>query len=133
MPPNAALRRRSAKSFPARPTRSMVCSRRHRPRTGSPARRLGLRLRPASVTAIGASSVIGLGAPLLSPGKSRGAKPAAFGSLDQVAIWIGENDGTHGLVIFDVAGTAAEMAVERLPDGFVEIAVGHALFCQALQ
>src|SRR5207302_2020864 len=38
--------------------------------------------------------------------------------LDQVALRIGKNHVAHGLVIFDVAGAAAEVAIERLSNGF---------------
>ena len=45
MPPNAALRPRSRKSFPATPIRSMPSPTSHEPRTGRPQRRSRLLLR----------------------------------------------------------------------------------------
>src|SRR6185295_790640 len=54
-------------------------------------------------------------------------------ALDQVALRVGKNDVAHGLVIFDVPGAAAQMAVERLGNGVFEIAARHRLFRQSLQ
>src|SRR5262245_25765660 len=39
----------------------------------------------------------------------------------EIASRIGENHGAHGFVILDVTGTTAEMTVERLGDGFLEV------------
>src|SRR5215472_14722103 len=114
MPPNAALRRRSRKSFPALPTLSMRSPRRHKPRIGSSARRSGSRLRRVS-------------------GRSSGRSRHFVRSLNQIALRVAENHGAYCLVIFDVTGTAAEMAVEGLRDGFFEIGAQRGLFCQTLQ
>src|SRR5437763_16929614 len=53
--------------------------------------------------------------------------------LDQVALRIGENDVAHGLVIFDVVGAAAKVAIERPSNGFFEIGARDRLFRQPLQ
>ena len=59
-------------------------------------------------------------------------KRASVGALDQVALRVGDDHGAHRLVIFDVAGTAAEMAVECLRDGLFEMGARHGLFRQTL-
>jgi hypothetical protein len=53
----------------------------------------------------------------------RGAKifRAHRRALDQVALRVGENYVAHRLAIFDVTGAAAEMAVERLGNGFLKL------------
>ena len=53
--------------------------------------------------------------------------------LDEIACGIGQDHVTHGLVIFDVAGAAAQVAVERLGDGLLEIGARHTLLRQALE
>jgi hypothetical protein len=54
---------------------------------------------------------------------------AALLSLDQVTLRIGKNHIAHRLMIFDVAGATAEMAVERLGNGILKIGARHAGLC----
>src|ERR1700733_1647805 len=53
--------------------------------------------------------------------------------LAQIALWIGQNHVAHSLVIFDIAGAAAEMAVKSFQDRLVEVGAWHLRFRQALQ
>src|SRR5262249_39569302 len=46
---------------------------------------------------------------------------------------IGENHVAHGLMIFDVAGAAAEVTVERLGDGFLKLGARNAFLFQPLE
>src|ERR1700722_3671361 len=54
-------------------------------------------------------------------------------ALGQVALRIGQDHVADGLVIFDVAGATAQMAVERFENGFLELATRHRLQSQAFQ
>src|SRR6266436_2880953 len=54
-------------------------------------------------------------------------------ALQEVAIRIGQDHVPHGLMIFDVAGATADMAVERLSDGFLKLGTCHRLFRQTLK
>src|ERR1700723_1032509 len=51
----------------------------------------------------------------------------------QVTSGVGEYHGPDRLVVFDVAGAAAKMTVERLADRGVELGACHRRLCQALQ
>ena len=53
--------------------------------------------------------------------------------LTQIAIGIGENNVTHRLVVFDVAGATAEVAVESLSDRGVECGALDRCFRQPFQ
>src|SRR5260370_4386746 len=53
--------------------------------------------------------------------------------LNQITFRIGENHVTHGLVVFDVAGTAADVPVERLRDRVLKLGTRHLLFRQPLE
>src|SRR5690349_16198591 len=60
-----------------------------------------------------------------SPGRSLVRCEIAFG--------IRQDHIPHGLVVFDVAGAAAEVTVERFGDGAFEIGALHRRLGQALQ
>src|SRR3954454_22733992 len=51
----------------------------------------------------------------------------------QIAFGIREDHVTHGLMILDIAGAAAEVPVEGFSDGFLQLGACHRLLCQALQ
>src|ERR1700730_5843287 len=51
----------------------------------------------------------------------------------EIAMRIGENYVAHSLVIFDITGAAAKMAVERFSDGPLELGARHRPFRQTLQ
>ena len=55
------------------------------------------------------------------------------GSVDEIAFGVGQDHVAHGLVIFDVAGAAAEVAVERLGDQAFEAVARHRRFRQPLE
>ena len=57
--------------------------------------------------------------------RSVGAATSMIGLGHEIAVRIGEDHVAHRLVIFDVAGAAAEMAVERLGDRLVEVGPRH--------
>jgi len=50
---------------------------------------------------------------------------ASFARPVRIAVWIGQNHVAHGLVIFDVAGATAQVSVERLGDGLLEVGPRH--------
>src|SRR6476646_5189434 len=52
---------------------------------------------------------------------------------DQIAPGIGEDHGAHGLVVFHVPGATAQVPVESLEDGPVEICARDRCSCQAFQ
>ena len=58
---------------------------------------------------------------------------SAIGLRDEIASRIGQDHVTHRLVIFDVAGATAQVAVERLGNGLLEIRARHRLLRQTLQ
>src|SRR5215216_3887637 len=60
-----------------------------------------------------------------SPGRSLVRCEIAFG--------IRQDHIPHGLVVFDVTGAAAEMAIERFGDGVFEISALHGRLGQTLQ
>src|ERR1700736_6639796 len=79
-------------------------------------------------------------APLPTPGSetaSRISSSLYLGARSivgrEIAFRIGQDHVPHRLMIFDVAGTAAEMAVERVGDGFLQLRALDRLFRQALQ
>src|SRR5829696_1733131 len=51
----------------------------------------------------------------------------------EIAFGIRQDHIPHGLVVFDVAGAAADMAIERFSDGVFEIGALHGRLGQALQ
>src|SRR6185436_6324855 len=51
----------------------------------------------------------------------------------EIAFGIGQDHITHGLVVFDVSGTAADVAVERLGDGSLKFGTLHRRPRQTLQ
>lgn len=53
--------------------------------------------------------------------------------LAEVALRIRKNHVAHGLVIFDVAGAAAKMTIERIEDRFLDIGARHGRLRQAFQ
>src|SRR4051812_3492580 len=52
---------------------------------------------------------------------------------DEIASRVGQDHVAHRLVIFNVAGATAQMAVKRLDNGLLEVGTRHGIFCQALQ
>src|SRR5262249_52740544 len=51
----------------------------------------------------------------------------------EIASRISKNHGTHRLVIFDVTGATAQMAIERLGDSLLEIRSRHRLLRQTFE
>src|SRR5262249_62348634 len=51
----------------------------------------------------------------------------------EITSWIGQNHVAYGLVIFDVAGTAAQVSVERLGNGLLEFGPRHRIALQTLE
>src|SRR5262249_49856286 len=51
----------------------------------------------------------------------------------EITSWIGLNHGAHGLVIFDVAAAAAQVSVERLGNGLLEVIPRHRIALQTLE
>src|SRR5262245_12887057 len=51
----------------------------------------------------------------------------------EIASRIGENHGADGLVVFDVAGAAAQMTVKRLSNGLLKVRPRHRLLRQTLE
>ena len=54
-------------------------------------------------------------------------------ALGQIASRIRQDHGAHGLVVFDVTGAAAQVAVERLGDGLIEVGPRDRLLRQTLE
>ena len=90
-------------------------------RTLSP--HLGFHLRSVSCARSRARAAVTYGTSLTSATDRR----------DEIACRIGQDHVAHGLVIFDVAGAAAQVAVERLGNGLLEIGARHRLLRQTLQ
>src|ERR1700687_476349 len=51
----------------------------------------------------------------------------------QIESGIREDHVTHGLMVLDIAGAAADVPVEGLLDGFLQLSACHRLLCQTLQ
>src|SRR6516165_1642422 len=64
---------------------------------------------------------------------SRWSRPEMRSSPREITSWIGQNHGAHGLVIFDVAGAAAQVPVERLGNGLFEFGPRHRISLQTLE
>ena len=59
--------------------------------------------------------------------------PQWLSALDKVALRIGQDHVAHRLVIFHIAGAAAEVAIKRLGDGLLEIGTQHAFLRQPFE
>src|SRR6267142_3886705 len=53
--------------------------------------------------------------------------------LYQIAFGIREDHVTHGLMVLDIAGAAADVPVEGFRDGFLQLGAWHRFLCKTLQ
>src|SRR5215510_990821 len=64
---------------------------------------------------------------------SRWSRPELRSTPREITSWIGQNHVAHGLVIFDVAGAAAQVSVECLGNGLLEFGPRHRIALQTLE
>src|SRR5262249_5740077 len=95
---------------------------------------------PVSRAASAARTVIRISSPITTSPASRGkrlssrwSRPELRSSPREITSWIGLNHGAHGRVIFDVAGAAAQVPVERLGNGLLEVGPRHRISLQTLE